>query len=34
VLADQDEIREGVLVEFETKLDKSGKPAAVGVTLV
>jgi cold shock CspA family protein len=33
VLADQDEIKEGMLVEFDTKLDKSGRPAAVGVTL-
>jgi CspA family cold shock protein len=34
VQADQLMIREGALVEFEVRLDKTGRPAAAGVTLV
>ena len=34
VRADQDAIQEGMLVEFETARDKSGRPAATEVTLV
>jgi cold shock CspA family protein len=34
VQADQDAIRDGALVEFELRLDKTGRPAAAGVTLL